>query len=233
MPLDLRPESYQSFESFDGGANSLTVSMLKAMALGQGEPQVFLWGASGSGKSHLLKACCDWRQRHGGEANLIQLSSANACAALDSDAVLDSGFVCVDEIEQLAAKPALEKLVFNLINSVRASGGRLVLAGAQAPQHLGVELPDLLSRLSWGPVIRIDPLSDEALTARLCTRADAYGMRLSEEVARFIIQRCPRDLLALEALLERLHQESLVERRALTIRYVSQVINRPDPVAKN
>ena len=227
MPLDLRPDKLQSFESYDGGANSLTVSMLKEMALGQGEPQLFLWGAPGSGKSHLLQACCDWRQRHGGDATLIHLSSANVSALLDEDSVLDSEFVCLDEVEQIAADPQLEQLLFNLINSVRASGGRLVLASKFAPQRLGIVLPDLLSRLGWGPIIRIDPISDDALMARLCNRADAFGMRLSEEVARYIIRRCPRDLQALETLLERLHQDSLVERRALTIPYVGQVLNRP------
>lgn len=226
MPLDLRPDNQQSFESFDGGANSLTVSMLKAMALGQGEPQVFLWGAAGSGKSHLLQACCDWRQRHGGEAVSIRLSSPRVSAELDSDAVLDAGFVCVDELELLHGQPGLEQLLFNLINSVRAGGGRLVLAGALAPQRLGVVLPDLLSRLGWGPVIRIDPLGDDALMQRLRTRAEAYGMRLSEDVARYVIQRCPRDLAALETLLETLHQQSLIERRAITTRYVGQVLGR-------
>lgn len=233
MPLDLRPDKQQSFESYDGGENSLTVSMLKEMSLGQGEPQVYLWGASGAGKSHLLQACCDWRQRHGGEAILIRLSTANVSVVLDSDRVLDSEFVCIDEVERIAAQPELEQLLFNLINSVRASGGRLVLAGERAPHHLGVALPDLLSRLGWGPIIRIDPISDDALMARLRNRADAFGMRLNEEVARYIIRRCPRDLVALETLLERLHQDSLVERRALTVRYVGQVLNRPELFSKD
>ena len=226
MPLDLRPDKQQSFESFDGGVNSLTVSMLKQMALGEGEPQIYLWGASGSGKSHLLQACCDWRVRHGGEAMLVSMSSAGAAAVLDSDRLFDCEFVCLDEIELVAAKTQLEQLLFNLINGLRASGARLVIAGQLPPLQLGVALPDLLSRLSWGPVLRIDPISDEALMARLRSRADAFGMRLSEEVARYIIRRCPRDLVALEALLERLHRQSLVERRALTLRYVSQVISR-------
>jgi len=142
-------------------------------------------------------------------------------------------FVCIDEVERIAAQPELEQLLFNLINSVRASGGRLVLAGERAPHHLGVALPDLLSRLGWGPIIRIDPISDDALMARLRNRADAFGMRLNEEVARYIIRRCPRDLVALETLLERLHQDSLVERRALTVRYVGQVLNRPELFSKD
>ncbi len=228
MPLDLRPEHQQSFENFDGGINSFTVSVLKQMALGDGEPQIYLWGAQGSGKSHLLRACCDWRVRHSGEAVLVQLSSLQAPSILDSDRIMDAEFVCLDEVEQVAGKPQLEQLLFNLINRMRASNARLVLAGELPPHQLGIALPDLLSRLSWGPVLRIDPLNDEALMARLRARAEAFGMRLSEEVARHIIRRCPRDIAALESLIERLHQESLVERRALTVPYVSQVIARTE-----
>ncbi len=228
MPLDLRPDKQQSFENFDGGQNSLTVSLLKEMAVGAGEPQIYLWGARGTGKSHLLHACCDWRVRHSGEAVLLSLSSLQAAAMLDSDSFAAAEFICLDEVELAAGKPQLEQLLFNLINRMRASGGRLVLAGQLPPHQLGIALPDLLSRLNWGPVLRIDPLNDEALLARLCSRADAFGMRLSEEVAGHILRRCPRDIPALEQLLERLHRESLVERRALTVPYVSQVIARTE-----
>lgn len=230
MPLDLRPDKQESFESFDGGAGSLAVSMLQQMAVGEGELQLFLWGTSGAGKSHLLQACCDWRLRHGGEAALIALTSAGALAALEDERVIETGLVCIDEVEQAAANPQMELQLFNTINNIRASGGRLVMAGTLPPHQLGVVLPDLLSRLSWGPVLRIEPVGDEALIARLCLRANAFGMHLSEDVARFIIRRCPRDLDSLEALLERLHQESLVERRTLTTRYVSQVLGRPSEV---
>ncbi len=226
MPLDLRPDKQQSFENYDGGVNSLTVSMLKKMALSEGESQLFLWGGAGSGKSHLLQACCNLRLQHGGDATLVALSSASAASVLDDDRLQDADFVCVDEVERAAGHAQLEMLLFNLINSIRSSGGRLVLAGEKPPHQLGVALPDLLSRLGWGPVLRIDPMSEGALMVRICSRADAFGMRLSEEVAQYIVRRYPRDLKALESLLERLHQDSMVERRALTIPYVTQVIAR-------
>lgn len=228
IPLDLRPQAHHSFESFDGGANSLTATMLKQMALGEGELQLYLWGAANSGKSHLLQASCEWRQRHGGVATLISLASDNAAVLLDKDSTIESDFVCLDQIEQVAGHSELEQLLFNLINSLRSSGGRLVLAGLNPPAQLGVSLPDLLSRLSWGPVIRIDPIDDDALMRRLRHRADAFGMNLGEDVARYIVRRCPRDLQVLEQLIERLHRESLAERRALTVPYVSQVLSRAE-----
>jgi len=195
--------------------------------LGNGEQQVYLWGTQGSGKSHLLKACCDWRVRHGGDAVHLSLNDAGINGVIDSDRVLDADFVCVDDMEQIAIQPELEALLFNLINRVRAAHGRLVFAGTEPPQALGVLLPDLLSRLNWGPVLRIDPVDDESLITRMKARADAFGMVLNDDAADYILRYFPRDVPTLESLFERLHKEALVERPpALTKRYVGQVIHR-------
>src|SRR5690349_15763040 len=57
LPLALAIEDHASFETFVGGGNSAAVEHVRTLAAG-GRDTVWLWGAPGSGKSHLLQAAC-------------------------------------------------------------------------------------------------------------------------------------------------------------------------------
>ena len=55
IPLAIGPEPLMTFDSFVSGANEAALAHLRALAAEGGAP-VYLWGASGSGKTHLLRA---------------------------------------------------------------------------------------------------------------------------------------------------------------------------------
>src|SRR5690625_676364 len=51
-------DSFESFYAPDWSGNAQILSILRAQLGGAAEPLVYLWGATGSGLSHLLQACC-------------------------------------------------------------------------------------------------------------------------------------------------------------------------------
>ena len=61
-------------------------------------------------------------------------------------------------------------------------------------------------------------------TAALQLRAASRGLELTEEVAAYLLRRCPRDLVTLFALLDQLDTASLAAQRRLTIPFVRQFI---------
>jgi DnaA family protein len=131
--------------------------------------------------------------------------------------------ICIDDVDAIAGDAAWEAALFHLFNRVRERGGRIVITGAAAPRNLGLSLPDLATRLGWGLVFQLHPLTDAEKAQALRLRARARGMEMPEAVAAYLLQRHARDMAALFALLERLDQASLAAQRRLTVPFVREV----------
>jgi len=54
LTLPVVPLDAETFASFEESGNAVLLAMLR----NADEPMVYLWGESGSGKTHLLRALC-------------------------------------------------------------------------------------------------------------------------------------------------------------------------------
>ena len=187
-----------------------------------GEDLIFLHGATGSGKSHLLQASC-----HLAAANALYLPLADL-GAYAPDEVLHGvetlSLVCLDDVDSVLGDDNWELALFNLYNRALQHQCKLLLAGNAAPRALAVELPDLRSRLSWGIVYQLPQASDEEKAAILSFRAARRGLQLPAEVANYVVSRAPRAMQQLLELLDTLDKTSLAEQRALSIPFVKQTL---------
>ena len=57
LPLALALADHASFETFVPGRNAAAVQHVRALA-GRGADTIWLWGAEGAGKTHLMQAAC-------------------------------------------------------------------------------------------------------------------------------------------------------------------------------
>jgi DnaA family protein len=90
---------------------------------------------------------------------------------------------------------------------------------------LGIQLPDLLSRLQSGLIHGLIDFGDDDLRRLLQFRSNLRGMYLSDEVARFLLTRLSRDTKTLLAALETLDSASLREQRRLTTPFVKTTLD--------
>lgn len=198
------------------------IDSLRAQSLDSGEAQLYVWGSSGSGKSHLLQASC---QDAEGEALYLPLAEFAEADPVDILQGMESlQRICLDDLQAVAGDDAWELALFNLINRARESGCRLVFAATAAPRALPVTLPDLQSRLGWGAVFQLPRLEDADKLAILQFRAARRGLAMPDGVARYIISRAPRQMAELLALLDRLDQASLAQKRAVSRPFVKEVL---------
>jgi len=100
----------------------------------------------------------------------------------------------------------------------------LLLASAVAPDAMSIQLPDLRSRLTWGPVFNLHDLDDAAKLSALRQRAHQRGLELGEPVAEYLLRRYPRDLSSLFEKLDQLDVASMALQRRLTIPLVKSVL---------
>jgi len=225
LPLHFAWREGLRFANYCAGDNLALLASLRATADGVGERFVMLWGAAGLGKSHLLQAACDAAARAGRRAAYLPLSEFVALSPAVLEGLEGLDLVCLDDLQAVAGEAAWEEALFHLYNRLREAGGSLVAAGDASPAGLPLCLPDLASRLAWGPVYRLQPLDEAARAQALQARAAGRGLELPDEVAAYLLRRCPRDLRSLFALLDRLDLASLAQQRRLTIPFVSGFID--------
>lgn len=222
--LDITPGWQPTFDNFVAGRNLELISALRhALAGSSNERNFYLWGETGSGKSHLLQACVR-------AALDTQRSAIYAQGSVPQSAAV----VAVDDVESLDGDAQIK--LFDLYNHMRDSGALLLVSGNASPLHLKLR-DDLRTRLGWGLVYQLHGLSDEEKAQALEQHAHARGFALPLEVTQYLLRHGRRDLPSLMATLEALDEHSLRKHRAPSVPMLKEVLQQelvlsPDGVGR-
>jgi len=216
--LELAPPPAPTLENFVPGRNGASLAALRA-AIAGGEPRVYLWGAAGSGRTHLLRGFV----RAAGPARAAGYFAAAAADWRDASALQ---FVAADDVESLSHEDQIA--VFDLCNRLRASGGVLLAAGNAPPAQLALRA-DLRTRLAAGIVIQVHPLSDAEKAAALASHAAGRGIALSDDLTRYLLGHFERDMATQIALLDALDRYSLEHKRPITLPLLKQALRSLEP----
>ncbi|MCE8015382.1 DnaA regulatory inactivator Hda [Halomonas sp. MCCC 1A17488] len=224
LPLGVGLRDDATFDSFLPAANAALVEHLSRQLDADGEPFLYVWGASGSGRSHLLQAACHAASDRDLRALYLPLQDLGHFPPLMLEDAERLDLVAIDDVDSVIGRRRWEEGLFHAFNRLRDAGKRLVMSGAVAPRQLPVKLPDLASRLSWGVTFHLQRLDDGERLQALQLRARVRGMQLPDEVARYILHRGPRRLDELFEALALLDRASLSAQRKLTIPFVKQAL---------
>lgn len=219
-----------TFEDFLPGANGLALRALQAWALGGGPWCVGVWGAPGTGKSHLLQAAIRTAHAAGQRAMYLPLAElatypgeAPAPALLEDLDRIDA--IALDDLAAVAGDAAWEAGLFGLYNRCQARGARFLFALPCPPSASPFALPDLRSRLTAALILQLQELADADKERVLQDIARARGLALGDAVTGFLIRRLPRNLHDLVAALDTLDRASLREHRPLTVPFVRAALD--------
>lgn len=203
--LDIQPPATPTFDNFVLGCNAEAIHQLMLTCATTATDHstqhfIYIWGGTGSGKSHLIAAC----------------QTANASV------------ICIDDVHLLDAAAQIE--LFNRYNQIRdqnATGDKLaqtlIVSGNAAPTQMGLR-DDLATRLAWGLTYQLQPLSDEEKALALLSHAQARGMRLPAEVIDYCLRYLRRDLPTLIATINALDLWSLTTKKPVTVPMLRQLL---------
>lgn len=225
LALDIGLSAGPTLGNFCAGPNLATLRHLElwvgaksnSNAANRSPVPTYLWGPSGSGKSHLLKAAREGLREHGARVGWLDASVLEAPEFNESWVA-----VLMDDVHLYTA--AQQHMAFNWFVNAQTLQRPVLAAGEFAPVELKLR-DDLRTRLGWGHVFSLQLLSESERRAVLRQAADARGVFLSDEVMDFMLTRFSRDLGHLMELLELLDGYALQTQRAITIPLIKSMMD--------
>ena len=200
--LDFTQAPAPTFANFVHGGNAELACALEAAVKGApGERVMYVWGESGAGKTHLLKA---FSQASGARARYVP--------ARDFMDAAGAPVFAIDDLEQLTEEE--QASLFNAFNE--HAFDFLLVSASSAPRDVAIRR-DLATRLATGLTYRVVPLSDDEKGAALAAHAKARGFTIPGEVTAYLLTHARRDMGSLIAALDSIDRYSLETGRPVTV----------------
>jgi len=214
-----------TFENFVPGRNVEAIDALMRFARNvASETGLVIWGARGAGRTHLLKAAVVLARRSGFGATYV-----DAASQLDDGSFENDTLVAIDDVD--VSDEAAQARLFTLYNVLAARRAHLVAASTVPPSAMSLR-EDLRTRLAWGLVIEIVPLSDDDKPDALEAFARERGFRLEHEAIAYLLAHGRRDMPSLVRALIALDQRSLALQRPISVPLIREWMQHELALAK-
>ncbi len=190
---------FSNFLAPSGSARLQVLGSLKnALARDDSFANILIWGATGSGLTHLLQAT---RHEAANKKLSQQYLSLHELVTFPANDVLQGlesyQIICLDNIQAVMGLPEWEEALFHLFNKLMDAQALLLMTADAPPRSLKTQLPDLKSRLSAGTIFQLPAYNDAEKAAIVQSHANKIGLYFSEEALGFLMNRAPRDLHSL------------------------------------
>ena len=205
------------FSNFVGGkANQL--ARAAALQVGQNPGSaynpLFIYGATGLGKTHLVQAIGNTVLQHNPRANIRYIHAEQFVTAVvqayqhksfDSfkRAYHSLDLLLIDDIQFFGGKSRTQEEFFYTFNALIEGGKQVVITSDRYPKEISGIEDRLISRFGWGLTVSVEPPELEMRVAILLKKAESEGVVLNEEVAFFVAKHIRSNVRELEGALKR------------------------------
>lgn len=179
---------------------------------------IYLYGASGAGKTHLLMATTQELRKKGvnalyvrGETFIDHVVKAirEGQMPLFRQIYRQSDVLLIDDVHIFSRKGSTQEELFHTFNTLHLDGKQIILSSNCAPQELQHVEPRLVSRFEWGIVLPLETLTHNKWEDLLKQRAQLLKFPLTKVTKEFLLETfksSPNALIkALNALVLRSH----------------------------
>jgi chromosomal replication initiator protein len=233
-----------TFESFvEGPANQLAAAAARMVAhepAGAASP-VFIHGATGLGKTHLLCAVCHARRRAGKSDGVIYISAESflnqfveTLSTKNMKEFRDlyrrnCSTLLIDDIQFISSKHKTQEEFFHLFNELYNSGKTIVLASDRPPSQIEKIDEGLRSRFEWGLVVDIRPPDFETRVEIVKAKAGAMGLDLPKEFVVKIAEYARNNVREIEGILIRLQMQSRIRKIPVSAELFKEAVSNFSP----
>ncbi len=208
---------------------------------------LFIYGASGLGKTHLLHAICtDIRKNRPGYniiyvkgdefANEMITSIQDKTTPAFREKYRQANVLLVDDIQFIGGKESTQEEFFHTFNTLYESGKQIVLASDRPPKEIKTLEDRLRTRFEWGLLADIQTPDFETRIAIIRRKAQLLDIQIPDDVAEYIANRLKTNIRQLEGAVKKLKAYKLLQGTSPSIVIAQNAIrdilndNQPVPV---
>ncbi len=226
------------FDNFVVGPNN-QFAQAAAQAVAQNPAQnynpLFLYGAVGLGKTHLLHAIGNTIVQKNPQLRVRYISAESFTVDLIESIRKDRmtafrekyrplDVLLVDDIQFLAGKERTQEEFFYTFNSLYESHKQIVVSSDQYPKEMAKIEARLRSRFESGLIADILPPDLETKMAILYKKAEIHQKEIPQDAALFLARNIKSNIRELEGLLLRVIAFSSFSRRTIDLELVQEVL---------
>ena len=214
-----------TFDSFvTGPSNEMAYASARGVVEDPGNTYnpLFIHGAVGLGKTHLLHAICIEFRRRYPDYHVRMLSCAEFTHAFIQalernqveafrDQLRHAHLLIIDDIHFLSNKERTQEEFFNTFNRLHQLRCQIVLSSDAAPADIPALEERLVSRFNWGLVTCLEQPEMETRMAIIRRKAELFDVRLPPDVVEFIASQFRNNIRELEGALQSVRLRAEIE----------------------
>ena len=212
-----------------GSSNALAHAAARAVADHPGSKYnpLFIYGAVGLGKTHLLHAIGHQVRARGLEVTYVtsEFFTNDLIAAIRERRTEEfrqryrkADLLLIDDIQFIAGKDSTQEEFFHTFNALHESGKQIVLCSDRQPKSIATLEERLRSRFEWGLIADIQPPDHAHRIAILREKAQEQGLTsLPDDVIEYIARVALNSIRELEGSLNRVLALANLTNRPLSV----------------
>ena len=233
-----------TFDNFiKGKSNDLAYAFSTAVAHKYDEDQktpsntntifnpLIIYGDSGLGKTHLMKAIEHEVKKNHPELKIIYTTGESfinqLVKAIESketnkfhDKYRNADYLMVDDIQTIAGKEEF----FHTFNDLYNAGKQIVLTSDIAPSKISKLQNRILTRFSLGVQVDVTPPDFETRMAIVKKKADMLDLQLSDNVVRIIAEKIKTNIRQLEGTVNKIKALTIYTNESPSISMAQRII---------
>lgn len=227
-----------TFENFvSGKSNQLALAAAKQVAENPGTSYnpLFIYGAVGLGKTHLMQAVGNALKKINPNAQVVYLSSeryvSEMVRAIQTNSMesfkefyRSCDLLLIDDIQFFAGKDRSQEEFFHTFNELLEGRQQMIFTCDRYPREINGLEDRLKSRFGWGLTVAVEPPELETRVAILIHKAEQAKINLPEEVAFFIGKRMRSNVRELEGALKRVIAHVNFTGQEITLEVVKEAL---------
>lgn len=229
---------YRFDNYFEGVSNKLVRSASEAIAQKPGETAfnpMFIFGASGVGKTHLCHAIGNRIQELHPNKKVLYVS-AHLFSTQFTDAVRKNNVndflyfyqsvdvLILDDVQELIGKDKTQNTFFHIFNHLHLLSKQLVLTSDKPPVEMQGMEERLFTRLKWGLIAELSRPDLDLRKKILQSKIVHDNIKMPDDVFNFIANNVTENVRDLEGILVSLQANSVVYNREIDMSLTKRVV---------
>ena len=228
--------TFDTFVSASSNRLPLAAAQTVAETPGKAYNPLFIYGASGLGKTHLLHAIGNYVQTNYSRMRVLYVTTEHFLNdfidAIRNKTTLtfkrqyrECDVLLIDDIQFIQGREGLQEELFHTYNTLQGAGKQIVLTSDRTPKAIETLEERLRSRLLSGLLTEIDRPDLETRLAILRTKAEYDRIALPDDVAEFIATHVRDNIRELEGAIIRVNAFANLNREPINLELAKRVLS--------